>query len=111
TDDTRFAPSIDTIKLLIKEGAIINAYDPIATLKKEFCNIKDYTESKTALDAIKKSDALLIFTEWKEFWSINLNVFKKYMKKPVVFDGRNIYINENMKKHKIDYFSFGREAK
>ncbi len=111
TDDTRSAPSIDTIKSLIKDGAIINAYDPVASLKKDFSKFKkNYSESSNAMDAIKKADALLIFTEWKEFWSIDLNIFKKLMKQPVIFDGRNIYTPKIMKKYKIKYFSFGRKA-
>ena len=111
TDDTRSAPSIDTIKSLIKDGAIINAYDPVASLKKDFSKFKkNYSESSNAMDTIKKADALLIFTEWKEFWSIDLNIFKKLMKQPVIFDGRNIYTPKIMKKYKIKYFSFGRKA-
>ena len=111
TDDIRYAPSIDTIKLLIKEGAIITAYDPVASLKSIFStHKKKYQECANALDAIKKSDALLIFTEWKEFWSIDINIFKKYMNHPVVFDGRNIYSPEVMKENKINYFSFGRNT-
>tara|TARA_B100000949_G_C14260873_1_gene442800 strand:+ start:133 stop:1464 length:1332 start_codon:yes stop_codon:yes gene_type:complete len=109
TDDTRYAPSIDTIKLLIKEGATITAYDPVASLKNILStDKKKYQECVNALDAIKKSDALLIFTEWKEFWSIDISIFKKYMNHPVVFDGRNIYSPEIMKENKINYFSFGR---
>mgnify|MGYP001342564552 CR=1 FL=1 len=102
---------IDKIPIFIKEGAIITAYDPVASLKSIFStHKKKYQECANALDAIKKSDALLIFTEWKEFWSIDINIFKKYMNHPVVFDGRNIYSPEVMKENKINYFSFGRNT-
>ena len=89
TDDTRFAPSIDMIEKLISKGAIIQAYDPIGSLKHIFK--RNYKEYNSAIKALKNSSALLICTEWKEFWSLDLKNFNKYMKESCIFDGRNIY--------------------
>ena len=111
TDDVRCAPSIDAINNILKEGAIIHAYDPVASLKDLFIkHKKHYKEFNSPNTAIKKADALLIFTEWKEFWSIDISVFKKFMNNPVIFDGRNIYSPKIMRDNQIDYFSFGRAS-
>ena len=109
TDDTRFAPSISTISRLLKKGATINAYDPAASLNNEFKAFKhSYYEKKSAKLALKNADALIIFTEWKEFWSVDLNIFNSNMNKAVIFDGRNIYSPELMSTNNILYFAVGR---
>ena len=109
TDDTRFAPSISTISRLLKKGVIIHAYDPVATLKNNFKSFKDsYLEKNSSKSVLTQADALIIFTEWKEFWSIDLNIFTSNMKKAVIFDGRNIYSPDLMSNNDILYFAVGR---
>ncbi len=109
TDDTRFSPSIDIIDHLITKGAKIHAYDPLASHKDIFkINYKEY---KNAQNAIKNTDALIICTEWKEFWSIDPKYFLENMKHPTIFDGRNIYDPQKMIKNGINYFAIGRGAK
>ena len=90
TDDMREAPSIDIIKALVKQGAKIRAFDPVATENArniisgiEFC--------KSPKDAVKDASALVVLTEWNEFKQIDLVSIKKYMKGNYLFDGRNIY--------------------
>ena len=110
TDDTRFAPSIDIIEKLLSSGAFVSAYDPVASLLSLFNRYKKrYRESKTSLSAIHKADALIICTEWKEFWSINPNEFKTRMISPVIFDGRNIYNDKIMSNAEIIYFPIGKK--
>ncbi|MBI2135113.1 UDP-glucose/GDP-mannose dehydrogenase family protein [Candidatus Woesearchaeota archaeon] len=108
TDDMRLAPSIYIIDELQKEGAKIKAYDPEAMEKAksilngvEFCN--------NPYDAAKDADALLILTEWNEFREMDLAKIKSLMKKPLIFDGRNIYNPESMKKEGFNYISIGRK--
>ena len=111
TDDTRFAPSISIINKLLKSGAIVFAYDPVASLSYLFGSTKDqYFEKKTSLSAINKVDALIICTEWKEFWSVNPQDIVKRMKSPVIFDGRNIYDEKLMTKSGIIYFSICKKS-
>ena len=109
TDDVRYAPSIQLVNYLLSKNAIVKAYDPIASIKN---NIKKksklYNEVNTSLDAIKDVDALIICTEWKEFWAIDVNIFIKSMKKPTIFDGRNIYSPLKMKENNIIYYGIGR---
>ena len=106
TDDIRFAPSIDMITKLISMGAKIQAYDPIGSLKHIFK--KNYSEHNTALQALKNSSALLICTEWKEFWSLDPKDFNKHMKESCIFDGRNIYSPLKMSENNIIYYGVGR---
>ena len=112
TNDTRSAPSLTLIESALNSGANVCAYDPIASIKQSLLNKKaKYKEVKTPFLALKNADALLICTEWKEFWSLDLNVFKKYMKNPVIFDGRNIYSHKKLKEKGVLYFGTGRGEK
>ena len=112
TNDTRFATSIATIEYLLNKGAIVKGYDPIASVKKELKsnNKKKYTEVKSANLALNDADALVVCTEWKEFWSIEPKVFLQKMNQAVIFDGRNIYSPKAMKDAKITYFAIGRDV-
>lgn len=107
TDDMREAKSIEIIKLLLKEGAYIKAYDPVAmeNTKKALPDI-EYCES--SYDVADGADALVIVTEWREFKQLNLEKIKKAMKRPLIFDGRNIYNPEKKKRLGFEYYSIGR---
>ncbi len=107
TDDIRDAPSITIIKSLIKHGAYITAYDPIASLS-TIITSNHYKETSSAVIALDKADALIICTEWKEFWSINTDIFSTHMRHAVIFDGRNIYSPDKMARNSIDYYGIGR---
>ncbi|MFC1850482.1 UDP-glucose dehydrogenase family protein [candidate division CSSED10-310 bacterium] len=107
TDDIREAKSLEIIKLLLAEKAIIKAYDPAAmeNCKKIFPDIE---YCKSSYDAAEGSDALLIVTEWNEFKLLNMEKIIAVMKKPVIFDGRNIYRPERKKRLGFEYYSIGR---
>jgi len=107
TDDMRFAPSIYIIQELQKEGAKIKVYDPAAMERaKEIFNDIEYGQNP--YDICKDIDMLVILTEWKEFKELDLKKIKSLMKHPLIFDGRNIYIPEDMKKEGFSYISIGR---
>ncbi len=110
TNDIRYAPSIEMIKLILKNKGSVVAYDPIATLKDihEIHSNKNYIETTDHTKALRNVDALLICTEWKEFWSIDVSLFTKLMKDPVIFDGRNIYPLDKFNNTLIKYFGIGR---
>jgi len=112
TDDVRFAPSINLIDYLLANQAIVNAYDPIASIKKSLKHkSRNYKEVSTAIKAIKSADGLIICTEWKEFWSLDIKLFLKYMKQPTIFDGRNIFSPQKMRDSGIIYYGIGRGGK
>ena len=107
TDDMRFAPSIDIITELQKEGATIRAYDPKAMEKaKEI--LKNVMYCSNPYDVAKDADALVIITEWNEFKELDLRRIKALMKHPLIIDGRNIYNHEDIKKEGFAYISIGR---
>lgn len=108
TDDLREAPSIDNIELLLKQGANIYAYDPVGekNYEKRFPNMINYT--KTPEEALENANVCFIFTEWDEIKNVKPESYKKLMKTPLVYDGRNIYELEEMKKNGIEYYSIGR---
>lgn len=108
TDDVRFAPSLYIIEELLKDGFQLSVYDPAATenIKKIFQTKVDYYNNP--YQAAKNADALIVLTEWNEFKQIDLAKLKKIMNSPVLFDGRNIYHPELMKKIGFIYYSVGR---
>lgn len=106
TDDLREAPSLDNIPILLEEGANIKAYDPVGVenFKKRYPTEITYTD--TPQEALKDADICFIFTEWNEIKSVKPKEYVELMKKPVVYDGRNIYRLEDMED--IEYYSIGR---
>ncbi len=107
TDDMREAPSLVLIKKLLEAGCKVKAYDPVAIpeTKRRIGNSINYTEDP--YDTLKDSDCLLVVTEWTEFRLPDYALIKKLLKKPVIFDGRNIYNNNEMKAEGFDYFCIG----
>jgi UDPglucose 6-dehydrogenase len=110
TDDIREAPALEIINDLISAGAKIQAFDPEArhNVKKLFANEKNLTIVDNEYDALKNADALLIATEWNEFKSPEFKHVKKLLKKPVIFDGRNIYDFKQLQAEGFEYISIGR---
>ncbi len=108
TDDMRDAPAIVVAEALLKAGAVVHAHDPEAMdeAKKIFGDRISYFRRN--YDALKGADALLIVTEWNEFRRPNFALIKQLLKEPVIFDGRNIYDPEDLRKMGFTYFSIGR---
>ncbi len=106
TDDMRDSSSLIMIPSLSKKGAKISYYDPTG-YKKEFYKYKNVSFENNIKDALKKSDLVIIHTEWNDFKSIN---FKSYLKnrKPIIFDMRNIYSDTKMKQQGFKYFGVGK---
>ncbi len=109
TDDMREAPSLTVISHLLKEGAKINAYDPIAMdeAKKYLGASINYIESP--YEALKDAEALIVITEWPEFRVLDYEEIEKQMRNKLIFDGRNIYEPYEMKDFGFTYFSIGRK--
>lgn len=107
TDDMRFAPSIEIIDVLQKEGANIRAYDPQA-MDKAKTLLKDVKFCVDSYDAVKGADCAVILTEWNEFKQLDMTKLKKLLRQPVVVDGRNIYEPKKMRESGFKYYSIGR---
>ncbi len=108
TDDVRESASIDMILGLIKKGANIKAYDPVAndSMKRIIPTI-DYKLNWQ--DAVKDCDAVVIMTEWNEFRGMDLYELKKLMSKPIVLDTRNILNLAELKKLEFSFDNVGRK--
>jgi UDPglucose 6-dehydrogenase len=110
TDDMREAKSIEIIAKLLSAGAHIKTYDPAAmeNARRIFPNI---TYCQSAYQTAEEADALVIVTEWREFKLLDMEKLRKLMKRPLIFDGRNIYNIERMVAAGFDYFSIGRPGR
>ena len=107
TDDMREAPSLVIINKLLEAGAKVKAYDPVAMKEAARTLGNSITYSEDQYEALIDADCLLLVTEWAEFKVPNFNIVRKLLNHPVIFDGRNIYEIEEMKRKGFDYFCIG----
>jgi UDPglucose 6-dehydrogenase len=107
TDDMREAPSLVIIEKLLKAGASVVAYDPVAMHEAQRMIGDTIAYSTDMYDTLNKSDALLIVTEWPEFRSPDFDEVSKRLNNKVIFDGRNIFDYKDMKAIGYDYYCIG----
>lgn len=110
TDDMRESPAIPIIQALTDVGAFVQAYDPKAMCEAKECYLKDnrsitYYDDK--YEALRNADALLLITEWKEFRSPDFYEIRSLLKNPIIFDGRNQYDTQRVRKYGIEYYQIG----
>jgi UDPglucose 6-dehydrogenase len=86
----RDAPAIDIVRHLMKEGATVRAYDPVA-MDNAARILPDIEMCHDAYEVAEGADALLLVTEWNEFKHLDLAKIKQLMKTPILVDGRNVY--------------------
>ena len=109
TDDIREAPALANIDLLLEKGAILRVYDPEAMKNvRELMGDQIYF-AEDQYDALEDADALMIMTEWPVFRTPDFSIVGSKMKNKVIFDGRNLYSLDQMKKLSFTYYSIGRE--
>jgi UDPglucose 6-dehydrogenase len=111
TDDMREAPSLVIIEKLLKGGASVIAYDPVARHEAERILGDTISYTDDMYDTLNKADALLVVTEWPEFRVPDFNEVGKRLNKKVVFDGRNIFDVSDMKKMGYEYYCIGIKTK
>ena len=110
TDDMREAPAVTLIELLLKAGATVRAYDPVAASEAQrlFKDRVGLTLAKSAYEAADGADALAIVTEWQEFRSPDFERLKQILTAPVIFDGRNLYDPAMLARFGLTYYAIGR---
>ncbi len=108
TDDIREAPAMTTIAGLLEAGAAVRVHDPKAleNVRRELGDRVTYCPD--AYEALDHADALVICTEWNEFRSPDFERIRQALRQPVIFDGRNLYSLEQMRRRGFTYFSIGR---
>lgn len=109
TDDMREASSREIIQALKREGAQIKAHDPVALPEARRLKLHEVaTLYEDNYEALRDSDGLILVTEWLEYREPNFSKIKTFMRKAVIFDGRNIYNPEKVRALGFDYFAVGR---
>ena len=103
----REAPSITIIRSLLKRGATIKAYDPVATESTKALLGNTISYSKDNYSILKGADALALITEWNEFRRPNFEKMFKLMRYPIIFDGRNIYSPRKIREMGFAYHGIG----
>lgn len=109
TDDLRNAPALDIARALMDEGAQVSVFDPVA-MEKARPHLKGVRFAKSALDAVREADAVVLATEWKEFKTIDLARVKEQMRTPVFVDGRNLFVPSDVAALGFQYHSVGRPS-
>lgn len=111
TDDMREAPSRVIIGELLRRGASITAYDPVAMTEARRIfgdRHPGLAYAVRPMEAALGADALIIVTEWKEFRSPDFDVIRTALRQPLIFDGRNMYDPAAMRRYGIEYHGMGR---
>ncbi len=109
TDDMREAKSIEVVSDLVRLGATVRAYDPVALDNAREVFPASVTYCASAHEAAAGADALALVTEWNEFKFLNLERVRQVMRRPVIFDGRNVWEPERMRRLGFEYHSIGRK--
>ena len=112
TDDIREAPALIIVDELIGRGAKVKAYDPEAMVAVE-AQIGDrygdhFEFVKRHYDACDGADAIVIVTEWPKFREPDFEYLREILNEPTIFDGRNVYELDTMRREGFNYYSIGR---
>jgi UDPglucose 6-dehydrogenase len=110
TDDVRESPAVNCVNKLLKQGIKVRAYDPEAAATGKTALGGKIETFENGYDAIDGADALVILTDWQEFRNPDFELIAKKLKKPVIFDGRNLYDIEVVRKAGFGYYSVGRPS-
>jgi UDPglucose 6-dehydrogenase len=110
TDDVRESPAVFGVQQFLDAGITVRAHDPEAmeTARAEIGDrLSTFEDGYAALDG---ADGLVVFTDWQEFRTPDFELIASKLKKPLIFDGRNLYEPSVMKKQGFEYHCVGRHA-
>lgn len=107
TDDMRESPATDIINMLVKGGASVCAFDPVAMDEAKHV-LPDIEYAHDEYAAIKGADALVIVTEWNQFRALDMDKVRSLLKTPKIADLRNIYEPSDMRELGFEYIGVGR---
>jgi UDPglucose 6-dehydrogenase len=109
TDDMREAKSIDVVHQLIAAGATVRAYDPVAAENARTLLPDCVVYAASPYEAAQDADAVVLITEWNEFKYLNLERLRGVLRRRIIFDGRNVWEPERMRRLGFEYYSIGRK--
>lgn len=110
TDDMRDAPSRVVLEALIEAGATVQAFDPeaLGEARRLYGDKPGLKFCESPKETLKQADVLVIVTEWKQFRSPDFDMLSQQLKDKVIFDGRNMYEPEMVKRSGLAYYAIGR---
>jgi UDPglucose 6-dehydrogenase len=110
TDDLREAPSLVLINSLLDEGAVVRAHDPEAGEEalQIYSDRPEFSMTDNPYDAAAGADALVLITEWKQYWAPEFDRLFNSMEQTVIVDGRNIWSPEIVRRRGFTYYAIGR---
>jgi UDPglucose 6-dehydrogenase len=108
TDDIREAPALSLVDALLAAGVKLRVHDPEA-----MANVRNHYGEKLVYcdrpyEALEGADGLAIVTEWQEFRHPDFEAMRRLMRRPVIFDGRNLFEPKAVADHGFSYYSIGR---
>jgi UDPglucose 6-dehydrogenase len=109
TDDIREAPALEMIDALLQRGAKVQCYDPEAMANVQRILGDSVVFAEKMYDALEGADFLVVATEWPEFRTPDFGRIDVLLAEKVIFDGRNVFEMETMRKHGFTYYSIGRK--
>jgi UDPglucose 6-dehydrogenase len=109
TDDMREAKSVEVIDGLLKLGVAVRSYDPVAMPNARRSLPGSITFCESPYEAAAGADAVALVTEWNEFKFLDLERLRGVMRQPVIFDGRNLWQPDRMRRLGFEYYSIGRK--
>jgi UDPglucose 6-dehydrogenase len=109
TDDMREAKSVEVIEGLLRQGAAVRVYDPVAMPNARRVLPAAVTYCESPYEAATGADAVALVTEWNEFKFLNLERLRGVLRRPAIFDGRNLWEPERMRRLGFEYHSIGRK--
>ena len=109
TDDMREAKSLEVVRALHAAGAQIRAYDPVAMENARPILPTGVVFCESAYEAAAGADGVTLLTEWNEFKYLNLDRLRGLLRRPLIFDARNLYEPERMRRLGFEYYSIGRK--
>ena len=109
TDDMREAKSIEVVRLLHAAGAQVRAYDPVAMANAKALMPEGVVFCESAYEAAAGADGVALLTEWNEFKYLNLDRVRGLLRHRLIFDARNLYEPERMRRLGFEYYSIGRK--
>ena len=109
TDDMREAKSLEVVRALHAAGAQVRAYDPVAMENARPMLPAEVVFCESAYEAAAGADGVTLLTEWNEFKYLNLDRLRGLLRRPLIFDARNLYEPERMRRLGFEYYSIGRK--
>jgi UDPglucose 6-dehydrogenase len=109
TDDMREAKSLEVVRLLHAAGAEVRAYDPVAMDNAKALMPESVVFCESAYEAAAGADGVALLTEWNEFKYLNLDRLRGLLRRRLIFDARNLYEPERMRRLGFEYYSIGRK--